>query len=106
MNREIAVWRDLRHPNVAELLGIATLIPGRPPGLVSRWVHRHNFMEYIGRHPDAKRGKVRLFANIFSSRSPLSHPSRLSRSLAGYNTCMSIISPMETLKWYVSFLLS
>ena len=58
LNREICTWRDLSHPNVTELLGIATLNPDLPPGLVSRWVQRHNFLEYIGRHPELKRRKV------------------------------------------------
>jgi serine/threonine protein kinase len=55
LNREVAAWRDLKHPNVAELLGIAYMNPNLPPGLVSRYVLRHNFLEYIGRNPERKR---------------------------------------------------
>jgi hypothetical protein len=58
LNREIAAWRDLKHPNVAELLGIAYMDPNLPPGLVSRYVLRHDFLGYIGRHPERKRRKV------------------------------------------------
>jgi hypothetical protein len=32
--------------------------PNLPPGLVSRYVLRHDFLGYIGRHPDEKRSKV------------------------------------------------
>ena len=32
--------------------------PNLPPGLVSRYVLRHDFLEYIGRHPEQKRKKV------------------------------------------------
>jgi len=60
LNREIATWRDLKHPNVAELLGIAYLNPTLPPGLVSRFAHRHDFLAYIGRHPDRKRRMVSI----------------------------------------------
>jgi serine/threonine protein kinase len=62
LNREIACWRHLKHPNVTELLGIADFLPGRPPGLVSKLVQRHNFLEYIGRHPELKREKAQEIA--------------------------------------------
>jgi hypothetical protein len=52
LNREIAAWRDLKHANVAELLGIAYMNNNLPPGLVSRYILRHNFLKYIGRHPE------------------------------------------------------
>jgi len=58
LDREIATWRGLKHPNVSEFLGIAYVNPALPPGLVSRWVLRHNFLEYIGRHPEQKRKKA------------------------------------------------
>jgi serine/threonine protein kinase len=58
LNREIAAWRNLKHPNIAELLGIAYTNPNLPPGLVSRYVLRHDFLGYIGRHPEKKRSKV------------------------------------------------
>jgi len=58
MRREVAAWRYLRHPNVAEFLGIANLMPGRPPGLVSRFMLRNDFLAYIGRHPNLKRDKA------------------------------------------------
>lgn len=59
LKREVAVWRSLNHPNVAQLLGIAYLQQGRPPGLVSRFLPQNNFLAYIGRHTDLKREKVR-----------------------------------------------
>jgi hypothetical protein len=59
LDREIATWSGLKHPNVSEFLGIAYVSPELPPGLVSRWVLRHDFLEYIGRHPELKRKKVR-----------------------------------------------
>jgi serine/threonine protein kinase len=59
VRREVAAWRYLSHPNVAEFLGIAYLLPGRPPGLVSRYMQRNDFLAYIGRHPKLKRDKVR-----------------------------------------------
>jgi len=55
LNREIACWRNLRHPNVVELLGLASLDRTRPPGLVSRYLQRSDIMAYIGRHPEFKR---------------------------------------------------
>ena len=60
LNREISTWRGLRHPNICELLGVAKFNSDLPPGLVSRWVQRNNFLQYIGRHPDFsfKRRKV------------------------------------------------
>jgi len=62
LDREIACWRRLKHPNVTELLGIANFLPGRPPGLVSKLVQRPNFLEYIGRHPELKRNKAKEIA--------------------------------------------
>jgi len=62
LNREIACWRRLKHPNVTELLGIANFLPRRPPGLVSKLVQRPNFLEYIGRHPELKRNKAKEIA--------------------------------------------
>jgi len=59
VRREVATWRYLKHPNVTEFLGIACLVPGRPPGLVSRFIQRNNFLEYIGRHPNLKQDKAR-----------------------------------------------
>jgi hypothetical protein len=52
-------WLYLSHPNVTEFFGIANLLPGQPPGLVSRFLQRNDFLAYIGRHPDLKREKVR-----------------------------------------------
>jgi serine/threonine protein kinase len=65
LNREIATWRSLHHPNIAELLGIARLNPGQPPGLVSQYVQRHDFLAYIGRHPELKRRKVFINLSFF-----------------------------------------
>jgi len=59
VKREVTAWRCLSHPNVAEFLGIAYLQLGRPPGLVSRFMQRNDFMAYIGRHPNLQREKVR-----------------------------------------------
>jgi hypothetical protein len=64
LNREIATWRTLIHPNVAELLGIARLWPGCPQGLVSRYVQRHDFLGYIGRHPELKLSKVFINCSV------------------------------------------
>ncbi|KIM76409.1 hypothetical protein PILCRDRAFT_649099 [Piloderma croceum F 1598] len=58
LNHEIAVWRYLKHPNITEFIGIAYLQPGKPPGLVSRFVLRNDFLTYIGRHPNLKREKA------------------------------------------------
>jgi len=49
----------VKHPNVVELLGIASIIPGQPPGLVSKYVVRHDFLKYIGSHPELKRYKAK-----------------------------------------------
>lgn len=62
LNREIATWCNLKHPNVSELLGIASLNTSFPPGLVSQWVQRHDFLAYIGRHPELKRRKAQEVA--------------------------------------------
>jgi len=58
VKREVASWRYLRHPNVTELIGIAYLHPRRPPGLVSRFMLRNDFLAYIGRHPNLQREKA------------------------------------------------
>jgi serine/threonine protein kinase len=58
VKREVAAWRYLNHPNVAKFLGIAYVQPGRPPGLVSRFMQRNDFLAYIGRHSDLKREKA------------------------------------------------
>jgi len=63
LNREIACWRGLKHPNVAELLGIAYINPGQPPGLVSKYVVRFDFLKYIGGHPELKRDKAKEIAS-------------------------------------------
>jgi serine/threonine protein kinase len=83
LNREIATWSSLDHPNVAKLLGTAKLNPEFPPGLVSPWVQRSDFLQYIGRHPELKRKKV-LFATahhgwIFSI--PFSKAREIARGL-------------------------
>ena len=58
VRREVAAWRYLEHPNVAKFLGIAYLERGLPPGIVSRYMQRNDFLEYLGRHPDLKHEKV------------------------------------------------
>jgi hypothetical protein len=58
VKREVGAWRFLKHPNVAQFLGIAYLQPEQSPGLVSRFMPRNDFLAYIGRHPDFKRAKV------------------------------------------------
>jgi len=62
LDREISTWSGLKHPNVSEFLGIAYVNPKLPPGLVSRWVLRHDFLEYIERHPELKREKAQEVA--------------------------------------------
>lgn len=58
VRRETAAWRYLKHPNVTKFLGIAYLQPGRPPGLVSPFMLRNDFLGYIGRNPNSKREKA------------------------------------------------
>ncbi|KAF7983620.1 hypothetical protein HWV62_20544 [Athelia sp. TMB] len=58
IRREVATWRYLNHPNVTEFIGIAQIEPNRPPALVSRFMHRNKFLDYIGRHPELKREKA------------------------------------------------
>jgi len=58
LDREIACWRRLQHRNIPELLGIANFLPGRPPGLVSKFVQRDDFLKYIEMHPELKRNKA------------------------------------------------
>jgi len=62
LNREIATWRSLSHPNISELLGIARINPDLPPGLVSRLVLRNDFLAYVGKHPELKRRKAKEIA--------------------------------------------
>ncbi|EPQ57112.1 kinase-like protein, partial [Gloeophyllum trabeum ATCC 11539] len=57
--REMVVWKQLRHPNVAPLLGICEWeIPAEQPNipmqcLVSPWAQNGNLMEYLKSHqPD------------------------------------------------------
>jgi len=63
LNREIACWRRLKHDHVTELLGIAYLNPELPPGLVSKWVLRYDFLKYVGNHPESKRQKAQEIAS-------------------------------------------
>ncbi|KAF7983539.1 hypothetical protein HWV62_21104 [Athelia sp. TMB] len=58
IRREVATWRYLDHPNVTKFLGIAQMEPNRPPGLVSRYMYRNKFLDYIGRYPELKREKA------------------------------------------------
>ena len=58
IRREVATWRFLHHPNITEFLGIAQIEPHRPPALISRFMYRNKFLDYIGRHPDLKKEKV------------------------------------------------
>ena len=46
-----------------KLLGTAQLNPELPPGLVSPWVQRSDFLQYIGRHPELKRKKVSIISH-------------------------------------------
>ncbi|KIM81493.1 hypothetical protein PILCRDRAFT_821279 [Piloderma croceum F 1598] len=62
LNREIATWRHLKHPNVSEFLGICRQDSGLPPGMVSRYVLRYDFLAYIGRRPELKRKKAQEIA--------------------------------------------
>lgn len=54
----MAAWRYLDHPNVSKFLGIASLFEGRPPGLVSAYMLRNDFLSYVARHPELKMQKV------------------------------------------------
>ncbi|KZP08193.1 kinase-like protein [Athelia psychrophila] len=54
IRREAATWRYLKHPNVNQFLGIAQMEPNRPPALVTRFLYRNMFLDYIGRHPELK----------------------------------------------------
>ncbi|KAF7974086.1 hypothetical protein HWV62_13389 [Athelia sp. TMB] len=58
IRREVATWRYLDHPNITKFLGIAQIEPNRPPGLVSRYMYRNKFLDYISRHPELKREKA------------------------------------------------
>jgi len=58
LRREVAAWRYLKHPNVTQFLGIASLQLGRSPGLVSPFLLRNDFLAYIGRHSNLKREKA------------------------------------------------
>ncbi|KAF7974377.1 hypothetical protein HWV62_12350 [Athelia sp. TMB] len=58
IRREVATWRYLDHPNVTKFLGIAQIEPNRPPGLVSRYMYRNKFLDYIDGHPELKREKA------------------------------------------------
>jgi len=59
VNREISTWRRVKHKNIAEFLGIAYIQQtGFSPGMVSRFVLRHDFMAYVGKHPNCKREMV------------------------------------------------
>ena len=59
VNREISTWRRVKHKNIAEFLGIAYIQQtGLSPGMVSRFVLRHDFMAYVGKHPNRKREMV------------------------------------------------
>ena len=56
--REIAAWRYLDHPNVSRFLGIAYLLPNRPPGLVSQYLRHNDLLEFVGEDFDKKVQKV------------------------------------------------
>ncbi|KAF7974085.1 hypothetical protein HWV62_13387 [Athelia sp. TMB] len=73
IRREVASWRFLNHPNVTKFLGIAQMELNRPPGLVSPYIHRNRFLDYIGRHSELKREKaieIALGLQYLHSRSP------------------------------------
>lgn len=61
--REIAAWRHLEHPNVSRFLGIAYLLPNRPPGLVSLYLRQNDLLEFVGQDFSKKVQKVSTFPN-------------------------------------------
>jgi hypothetical protein len=69
LHRELSAWRELNHPNVSKLIGIAYLDPDHPPGLVSRWVQHNDILAYIGKHPELTQktvGFIRAIALFFA----------------------------------------
>ncbi|KZP12204.1 kinase-like protein [Athelia psychrophila] len=55
IRREVVTWRYLKHANVTQFLGVAQMAPNLPLGLVSCFLSRNKFLDYIGRHPELKR---------------------------------------------------
>lgn len=106
LNREIATWRNLRHPNINELIGIAYLDDNLPPGLVSKWIQRNDFMAYIERHPGEKQGMVSTIYATLHFRMGFSTLPRPQTLPTVYNTCMTMVLCMVTSKWYVHVLLT
>ncbi|KAF7983541.1 hypothetical protein HWV62_21108 [Athelia sp. TMB] len=58
IRQEVATWRYLDHPNITKFLGIAQIETNGPRCLVSRYMRRNKFLDYMGRHPDLKREKA------------------------------------------------
>lgn len=53
MDKEIDVWKDLRHPNILAFYGACSLAD--PPFMVCEYKANGNVIEYLRQYPDVER---------------------------------------------------
>ena len=56
LEREIEIWRGLRHDHIAPFYGASTLTS--PPYIVSRYMQHGNLVQYLFKMPNADRTKL------------------------------------------------
>lgn len=53
MDREISVWKDLRHPNILPFYGACSIAD--PPFMVCEYKSNGDAIQYLRKYPDANR---------------------------------------------------
>lgn len=66
LNKELATWSRLNHPNIATFLGVASY-GGHLPALVLPFYANGNALDYVKNHPDTN--ILRLVSGILNNRS-------------------------------------
>ena len=99
MDREINVWKDLRHPNILAFYGACSF--ASPPFMVCEYKANGSVVEYLRRFPDENRCQLVRFMSL----SPQSYAWKISTSYCSYAThllasyiCIKTRSSMEISK--------
>ena len=48
--KEVAIWKDLSHPNILSLIGVPDTLDDGRSSMVSGWMVNGNIMEYVRRN--------------------------------------------------------
>ena len=66
--KEVAMWKNLSHPNVFNLIGVPDIFEDGKFSVVSEWMANGNIMEYVGRN-SGNHLKLVCYNRIFPCRS-------------------------------------